>query len=131
RLRDILERSARLSCMRDACVVHEHVETAELVSDALCRIGYGGVIRNVELEGASIRSDALRGRLPMLEAARPDEHGEGVPREILRDLKTDSFVGPGDQGDGFVLHHHPPSRDGRPAAMSRLVANLRLINPRF
>jgi hypothetical protein len=25
-------------------------------------------------------------------------------REILRDLKTDSFVGPGDQGDGFVLH---------------------------
>jgi hypothetical protein len=25
-------------------------------------------------------------------------------REILRDLTTDSFVGPGDQGDGFVLH---------------------------
>ncbi len=24
--------------------------------------------------------------------------------EILSDLKTDSFVSPGDQGDGFVLH---------------------------
>ena len=40
----------------------------------------------------------------MPEVARPDEHGEAVRREILRDLKTDSFVGPGDQGDGFVLH---------------------------
>ena len=40
----------------------------------------------------------------MLEVARPDEHGEAVRREILRYLKTDSFVGPGDQGDGFVLH---------------------------
>jgi hypothetical protein len=40
----------------------------------------------------------------MLEVARPDEHGEAVRREILRDLKTDSFVGPGDQGDRFVLN---------------------------
>jgi hypothetical protein len=46
----------------------------------------------------------LRGRLPMLEVARPDEHGESVRREVPRDLKTDSFVGPGNQGDGFVLH---------------------------
>ena len=104
RLRYLLKRFARLSRMRDARVVHEHVETAELVPNALCRSGDGGLIRDVELEGAGIRSDALRGRFPMLEVARPDEHGEAVRREILRDLKTDSFVGPGDQGDGFVLH---------------------------
>ena len=44
RLRDLLERPARLSRMRDARVVHEHVETAELVPDALCRGGDGGLI---------------------------------------------------------------------------------------
>jgi hypothetical protein len=88
--------------MRDARVVHEQVETAELLSEALCGGGNGGLIRDVELEGAGIRSDALRGRLPMFEVARPDEHGEAARREILRDLKTDAFVGPGDQGDGVV-----------------------------
>ena len=52
-------------------------------------------IRDVELEcaGAGIRSHTLRGRLPMVEVTRPDEHGEAVRREILRDLKTDSFIG--------------------------------------
>ena len=92
--------------MRDAGVVDEHVETAELVPDALRGGGDGGLIRDVELERAGIRSDALRGRLAMLEVARPDEHGEAVRREILRDLKTDSFVGPGHQGDGFVVHSY-------------------------
>ncbi|WP_246079655.1 MarR family winged helix-turn-helix transcriptional regulator [Paenibacillus piri] len=29
-------------------------------------------------------------------------------REIFRDLKTDSFIGPGDQGDGFILHSNTP-----------------------
>ena len=36
--------------------------------------------------------------------SRPDEHGEAVGREVLRDLEADSFVGPGDEGDGLVLH---------------------------
>jgi hypothetical protein len=90
--------------MRDGRVVHQHVETAELVPDALCRGGDGGLIRDVELKGAGVRSDALRGRLPTLDVARPDKNGEAVRREILRDLKADPFVGPGDQGDGFVLH---------------------------
>jgi hypothetical protein len=44
------------------------------------------------------------------------EHGEAVRREILCDLKTDSFVSPG-QGDGFVLHSnlllHPPYASSR------------------
>ena len=51
--------------MRDARVVHEHVETAELVPDALRRGGDGDLIRDIELEATGIRSDALRGRLPI------------------------------------------------------------------
>lgn len=52
----------------------------------------GGLIRDIELEGASARSDVPRGRLPAFEVARPDEHGEAVRPEILGDLKTDPFV---------------------------------------
>jgi hypothetical protein len=89
--------------MRDTRVVYKHVETAELVPDALCR-GDGCLIRDVELGGTRIRSDALRGCLSMPEVARPDDHGEAARCEILCDLKTDSFVGSGDKGDGFVLH---------------------------
>ena len=33
--------------------------------------------------------------------------GEAMGREILRGLPTDSFVGPDDQGDEFVLHSNP------------------------
>jgi hypothetical protein len=29
-----------------------------------------------------------------------------VCHEILCDLKSDSLIGPGDQGDGFVLHNY-------------------------
>jgi len=40
-------------------------------------------------------SDAVCGRLPAFEvAAQPNEQGEAVRREIFRDLKTDSSVGP-------------------------------------
>ena len=39
-----------------------------------------------------------------LQIAKDLEHGEAARREILRYLKTDSFVGPRDQGDGVVLH---------------------------
>jgi hypothetical protein len=95
-LHDLFERPARFTRMRDARVVHEHVEMAELVPNALCRGNDRGLIRDVELESAGIGSDALRGRFPMLEIARSDEHGEAVRRKILRDLKTDCFVGPGD-----------------------------------
>jgi hypothetical protein len=90
--------------MRDPGVVYEHVETTELFPDVLGRSGDRGLIRNVELDGACIRSDALRGGLPMFEVARPDEHCEAMCREVLRDLKTDSFITPGDEGDRFVLH---------------------------
>lgn len=100
----IVERRARLPRVRDTRVVHEHIKSAELVLDVLCRGGDGGLICDIDLKGAGIRSDALCGCLPILEVARPDKHGEAVCREILRDLKTDSFIGPGDQGDGVVLH---------------------------
>jgi hypothetical protein len=39
--------------MRDARVVHEYVETAELLPDALCRAGDGGLIRDVGVEGGA------------------------------------------------------------------------------
>ena len=46
----------------------------------------------------------LVSRADFLFSVRPgDPHGEAVRRD-LRDLKTNSFVGPGYQGDGFVLH---------------------------
>jgi hypothetical protein len=40
----------------------------------------------------------------MLEVARSDQLGEAARRQILRYLKTDSFVGPSDQGGRVVLH---------------------------
>jgi hypothetical protein len=70
RLRYFLECPARLSRIRNAREVPEYVKTAELVPDVLCRGGDRGLIRDVELEGAGIRSNALRRRLPMLEVAR-------------------------------------------------------------
>src|SRR5262245_48884861 len=90
--------------MRDARVVDEHVEAAELLQDPSCRGGDGGPIRHVELEGASARSDARRGGFSTLEVARPDEHGVAARREIFRDLKTDTFVGPCNKCDGVILH---------------------------
>ena len=76
---------------------------------------------SMELEGTGIRSHTLRGHLPMLDVARPEQNREAVRREIFRDLQTDSFIGPGDQGDWFVLHGDllclrnglstPPGRD--------------------
>jgi hypothetical protein len=40
----------------------------------------------------------------MIEVARPDEHGEAMRREVLRDLKAESPIGPGDEGDALVVH---------------------------
>ena len=90
--------------MRDARVVHQHVQAAELNADALCRCSDRGLIRDVELDGVGIGSDALGGDLPVLEVARADEHGEAARCESLRDFKTDSLIGASHQGDGFVLH---------------------------
>jgi hypothetical protein len=87
--------------VRDAGVVDEHVETAELVLDALCCSGDAGLIRDVELDGSGIRADALRSRLPALEVARPDEDGEAVRREIRRDLKADSLLAPVTRATGL------------------------------
>jgi hypothetical protein len=35
---------------------------------------------------------------------RPDQHSDAVRHELLCDPKSDSLVGPGDQGDAFGLH---------------------------
>src|ERR1700677_4214033 len=92
--------------MRNARIVHDHAKTAKLVPDALRRGGDGVLIRDVELEGAGIQSDGLRCRLPTLEVACPDEHGEAVRREVLCDLKADSLVCAGDQSDRLVVHNN-------------------------
>jgi hypothetical protein len=71
RFHDLLERPSRLARVRDGRVVDKHVETTELLPDALCCGSDGGLIRDVEPDGASIRSNALRGRLPLLRLRDP------------------------------------------------------------
>jgi hypothetical protein len=66
------------------------------------------LIGDVKLEDSRIALDARRGAPSMLEVARSDEHGEALRRQILGDLKTDSPVGPGDQGNWFVLYDKSP-----------------------
>src|SRR5229473_7438755 len=88
----------------DGRVVDEHVEAAKFLADALRRSGDRSLIRHVELERASVRPNLLGRSLAAREIARPDQHSEAVCREIHCDLKTDSLISPGDQGDGFVLH---------------------------
>jgi hypothetical protein len=53
-----------------------------------------------------VRPDLLGRSLAARKIARPDQHSEALRCEILRDLKSDPLVGPGDQGDGFILHSH-------------------------
>jgi len=71
--------------MRDSRVVHEHVETAELVSDAF-RSGRDRLrVRDVERERAGVAGDRLGRRLATVEVARSDACTErvscpGVPR---------------------------------------------------
>jgi hypothetical protein len=86
-LHDLFQRSVfGHGRVRDAGIVDEHVEPVELVPDALRCGGDGGLVGDVELDCASIPADAFRGRLSVLEVARPDEHGEAVDCEVLGDL---------------------------------------------
>jgi hypothetical protein len=94
--------------MRDGRVVDKQVKAAKLDPDALRYCGDGGLIGDIELEGTGIRSDAFGCLFTTLEVSRSDEHSVAVSREFPGDLKTDPLVGPGDEGDGFVLHNHSP-----------------------
>jgi hypothetical protein len=82
----------------------EHVKAAKFLADALRRSGDRRLVRHVELERAGVRPDLPGRGLAAYEIARPDQHSEAVAYEILCDLKADSLIGPGYQGDGFVLH---------------------------
>ena len=82
---------------------HTEYPAIEMVADDDGLVLQMGVGSSRPSSKALIR-DALRGRLSVLEVARPMSTVKPRGREILRDLTTDSFVGPGDQGDGFVLH---------------------------
>lgn len=59
-------------------------------------------------EGVGIPSDALRGRLSLLEVARPGEQStvEFLGREIFGGLETRPLVGSGDGGDSFFNSKH-------------------------
>jgi hypothetical protein len=62
------------------------------------------VIRDVELNRPGICSQTLRSQFAMTEIARAHEHGEALGCEIFRNLKTDSLVGSGHEGDGSIQH---------------------------
>jgi hypothetical protein len=99
-----VEGQAALSRIRDSRVLDEYVEAAKLRADALRRGGDRRPIRHVELERDGAGPNPLGRDLAALEIARPDQHSESVRRELLCDLKTDSLIRPGDQGDAFVVH---------------------------
>jgi hypothetical protein len=62
------------------------------------------VIGHVELQRVGARPDLPGRGLAALQVARPDQHGEAVPDHVLGDLEAYALIGPGDQGDGFILH---------------------------
>jgi hypothetical protein len=92
--------------IRDCRVLDEHVEASEFVANTLRRGGDRGLICHVELERVGVRPNLLGRTLAACEIARPDQHSETVRHEFLCDLKADSLISPGDQGDWFVLHRH-------------------------
>jgi hypothetical protein len=49
-----------------------------------------------------IRADAVCGCLTLLDIARAKQHRETVGQKIFRDLKADSLIGAGDEGNGFI-----------------------------
>jgi hypothetical protein len=82
----------------------KHVEAAKLFAGALRGSGDRSLIRHVELERVGVRVNFPSRSRAALEIARPHQHREAVRREILCDLKTDSLISSGDQGDRFFLH---------------------------
>ena len=87
-----------------AAFVHEHVETTQFAADASCRGGDGCLICDIELDRAGVSVDGRGGSLAALEIARSYQHRETMCHKVLCDLKTDSLICPGNQGDEFVLH---------------------------
>ena len=69
RRHDLLERPARRVDVRDAGIVHEHVESAELGADALGRPGDGALIGDVELHSVGVVPDSTGGCLTLLQVA--------------------------------------------------------------
>lgn len=106
--------SERQHCLRDGnhakyvCLEHSAhlVEATEFGPNAIRARGNGCLIRYVELDGASIRSDALGRHLAEFEVARADQDGQAAGREVFRNLQTDSFVRPGHEGDERAAAFH-------------------------
>ena len=87
------------------------LEQGEIVdlADVLRRLGDRRPIRNVKLKRDRARPNFLDRRLATLEIARPGQHSEAVRHKFLCDLKSDSLIGPGHQGDAPVLHGYSSS----------------------
>jgi hypothetical protein len=94
---DALERRvAARRRTRDAGVVDQHVEPAELSADAR-----GGGFdrrrsRDIELEGERISTELLGRSLAAPEVARTDRYREATFRELRGDGASDSLVGSND-----------------------------------
>jgi hypothetical protein len=51
------------------------------------------------MERVCVRPNLPGRGLAALEITRPNQHSEAMRHEIFCDLKTDSLISPGDQGD--------------------------------
>jgi hypothetical protein len=76
-------------------VLDEHVEATELFANALRCGGDRGMIGHVELERDGVWPNLLGRDLAPMEIARSDQYSEAMSYEVLRDLKTDSLICPG------------------------------------
>ena len=85
-------------------VLNEYVEAAKLLADALRRGGDRSPIGHVELKRDGALPDPFGCCLAALEIARADEHRKAVCHELFGDLKADSLIGSGDQGDALFMH---------------------------
>jgi hypothetical protein len=95
---------AALGRLRDTRVVDQQVETADFPADALRRGGDRIPVGHIKLERDGAWANFLRRSLAEPEIPRPDQHGQAVRGEFLRDLKTDSLIGAGDQRNAIVVH---------------------------
>src|SRR6266540_362809 len=92
---------------RDPCVVHEHVQAAEVGDDALDGGGAGGRVRHVELVELRLgRAGLLHERERLVRGGRVASVVQGdaraAPREGDRDRAADTARGAGDE-DGLAL----------------------------
>jgi hypothetical protein len=97
------------SRIRNASVVYKKVEPTAFRSDPFgCGVD-GHHIRHVNLERVRAGSDLGSSGLPSCKVSRPEEDGDAIGDEFLRDLKADTLISARDQGNTIVTHDTLPS----------------------